>query len=221
VDEIDIDLEITPGFNLELFDDQQEAAAEAKKQAVAIRTKNRIAMRRASAEAHLAEILPATIAEGDAWHIMSQGDIDAMSYLTHLLKTTPMQYVAFSTWCMAMPDVEQIAAWLNTGKISRVDAYVGEIFPNQYAAEHEALCSAMKTHGGRVAVFKNHSKLFLCQAYDGAAWVIESSANINTNPRAEQTVITADRTLFDFYKNHLDGIRSFFRDFDDWTPHHG
>lgn len=40
-------------------------------------------------------------------------------------------------------------------------------------------------------------------------FVIESSANINTNPRTEQGVITIDRGLVDFYKNYFDKIKSY------------
>jgi len=47
---------------------------------------------------------------------------------------------------------------------------------------------------------------------------IESSANINTNPRTEQTVITVDTGLARFYKDFFDGIKSFERNFDDWKP---
>lgn len=39
------------------------------------------------------------------------------------------------------------------------------------------------------------------------AFVIESSANINTNPRTEQGVITISRDLFEFYKQYFDGIK--------------
>lgn len=217
-----LDLELELDLNIEGFDAASFAADQAKtgaaaKKAAAHRTRSRRHARRATSEARLAEILPAEIEDGDAWHVLSQGDIDALSYLQHLLKTTRMDYVALSTWCMAMPDVEQLAAWLAAGTIGRLDAYVGEIFPNQYAAEYEALCAAVRTCNGRVAVYKNHSKLFLCRS-GARAWVIESSANINTNPRAENTVLTADRGLFDHHKAHLDGIRSFERNFDDWTP---
>lgn len=213
-----LDIDPSP-FNFELFERNEEQEKEARRQAVAARTVSKRQMRKAASEARLAEILPEEIKEGEAWHVISQGDIDAMSYLAHLIKHTPMDYVAFSTWCMAMHDVQQLNTWLQNGTIGRLEAYVGEIFPNQYPAEHEALAAAIRQHGngGRMAVFRNHSKLFLCRAGD-RAWVVESSANINTNPRAEQTVITADRSLFDFYKQFLDGIRSFNRDFDDWKP---
>lgn len=33
------------------------------------------------------------------------------------------------------------------------------------------------------------------------------SANINTNPRTEQGVITINRELYQFYKDYFDGIK--------------
>lgn len=71
--------------------------------------------------------------------------------------------------------------------------------------------------GGRVAIFRNHSKVFLCRA-GARAWVIESSANINTNPRTENTVITSDLGLYEHHKAYFDSIKSFARDFDEWQP---
>jgi len=41
--------------------------------------------------------------------------------------------------------------------------------------------------------------------------VIESSANLNTNPRIEQTCITRDRDLFEFYRDFFSGIHSVTR----------
>ena len=39
--------------------------------------------------------------------------------------------------------------------------------------------------------------------------LIESSANVNTNPRSENTVITVDRQLVRDYIELFNGIRSF------------
>lgn len=214
--DLDLCLDLTDFDEKQFLVDERRHVAQ-KRSAAAARTRSRRMARRASSEAKLAEILPPTIDDGDAWHVLSAGDVDALSYLAHLLKAQPMEYVALSTWCMAMADVEQLRAWLEEGRIGRLDAYVGEIFPGQYSGEHEALCAAVRAYGGRVCVYRNHSKLFLCRA-GSRAWVIESSANINTNPRAENTVITADADLFEHHKRHLDGVRSFERNFDGWSP---
>jgi hypothetical protein len=176
--------------------------------------------RRARSEAALAEVWPPELVPGTSYHFISQGDVDALSYLAAILRTHRLDYLQFSTWCMALDDVAQIERWLVDGHIGRVDAYCGEIFPSQYADEHALLCDVIRMHGGRVCVFRNHSKLMVGYGYGSGelAFAIESSANINTNPRAEQTAIHVDRDLADFYREFLDGVKSYNRDFDDWTP---
>jgi hypothetical protein len=119
---------------------------------------------------------------------------------------------------MAAEDVLELKHLTDTGRIKRVDAYVGEIFPGSYAAVYEQLCAIIRDNGGRVAVFRNHAKVYagFGERFD---FVIESSANINTNPRSEQTTITIDGDLALFYKDFYDRTKSFNHDFDDWEPY--
>lgn len=188
-----------------------------RRQATAHRTRSITRARRAKSEATLSQILPHDIADGESWHVVTAGDVDALSYLAHVLAMHNLDYLALSTWCMSLADVEQIGQWVTDGRISRIDAYLGEIFPKQYGPAWEALIPITKATGGRIAILRNHAKIFLCRS-GARAWVIESSANINTNPRIEQSVITADVGLFEHHKTYFDSLRSFFRDFDDWRP---
>jgi hypothetical protein len=173
--------------------------------------------RRAWSESKLLEILPYHLAPATTYHILTGGDIDALSFLKHVVRAQPLDYCLLSTWCMALDDVAQLADWLTTGRIKRLDVYVGEIFPGSYAAEHRALVPVIRAHGGRVAVFRNHSKVI---AGTGPAYpfAVASSANVNTNPRTENTVLTTGHDVFDFYRTYFDAIRSYSRDFDDWRP---
>lgn len=205
---------------LDLFESLPELEAELNAEADrarAVIVRARVAARRSASEEVLATVLPPDIADGDAWHVISSGDVDALSFLAHLLATHDMDHVVFSTWCMAIDDVERVGGWLERGRIRHVDAYVGEIFPGSYTREFVALSAVLRAHGGRICVFRNHSKVFLCRSGD-RHWVIESSANINTNPRTENTVITADRGLYEHHRAYFDGITSFDRSFDDWLP---
>lgn len=213
---------------LDLFADEFAAAEAAlageraeKERIQAYTRQSRRETRRAKSEAHLAEVWPERLEPGASYHFMSQGDVDSLSYLAAILRTQRLDYLLFSTWCMALNDVAQIERWLLDGAIGRVDAYCGEIFPSQYADEHALLCDVIRNHGGRVAVFRNHSKIMAGYGPDGFAFAAESSANINTNPRAEQTAIHCDRGLADFYREFFDGVKSFNRDFDavlPWSP---
>ena len=111
---------------------------------------------------------------------------------------------------MAAEDVLQLTQWQETGKIKRLDVYVGEIFPNQYRYEWAMLKDWYKAHpdAGRVCVFRNHSKIYAGTG-ELFSFGVQTSANINTNPRTENGCITISHDLYMFYKEYFDGIISF------------
>lgn len=67
-------------------------------------------------------------------------------------------------------------------------------------------------------MFRNHSKIMVLLG-DKFDATIESSANVNTNPRSEQATITIDTELALWYKEIFDGVKSFERDFDNVQPY--
>lgn len=169
-------------------------------------------------ETALDDALDWHLEKGVAYHCISFGDVDSLTYLRHIVRQEPLEYVMISTWCMAMEDAEEIAQWIERGMIGRVDFYVGEIFKNGYRGVRDAIEAIAKSCGGRVARFRNHSKV-MAGFGSRFSFAIESSANINTNPRTEQAVITVDRGLAEFYKEFFDGINSFDPGFEDWEPY--
>lgn len=169
-------------------------------------------------EAALDDALDWHLEEGCAYHCISFGDVDSLTYLRHILRQQPIEYLVCSTWCMAMEDAIEISEWVKRGMIGRIDFYVGEIFKNGYRGVRDAIEAIARSGGGRVARFRNHSKV-MAGFGKGFDFVIESSANINTNPRTEQTVITVDSGLARFYKEFFDGINSFDEGFEDWKPY--
>ena len=118
---------------------------------------------------------------------------------------------------MASEDIREIRSWIEQGYIGRCDFYIGEIFKASYYKQYEELTDLCKKLGGRVCMFRNHAKVMVAlgERFDA---VIESSANVNTNPRTEQTIVTVDTELALWYKNFFDGIKSFERNFDDVEP---
>lgn len=174
--------------------------------------------RRAFSESKLLDMLDRDFTPGATYHCISGGDIDSLSYVKHIIRQQDLDYLLFSTWCMADDDVLQFKDWVESGKIKRLDAYCGEIFPGSYAKEHRGMKEIVDKCSGRVAIFKNHAKIF-AGIGDKFAFAIESSANINTNPRTENTTISVGNDIYEFYKEFFDGIKSFKRDYDDWKPY--
>lgn len=182
-------------------------------------TGGRYVERRIKSELALEESLPWHFEKGTAYHCFSFGDVDALTYLRVIIKQQRVEYALLSTWCMAATDVDEITKWIRHGDLGRIDFYVGEIFQASYAPIYLMLSDLVKEFGGRVAIFRNHSKVMagFGERFD---FVIEGSANVNTNPRAECAVITVDSALARFYKEEVfDNIQSFNKDFDDWEPY--
>jgi hypothetical protein len=147
--------------------------------------------------------------QGHSYHIITGGNVDSLSFLKVILLHQNIKFMMMSTWCMAAEDVEQLKEWFKAGKIECLDTYVGEIFPSQYRIEWDMLKKFYQQNRvGRLAYFKNHSKIY-AGVGDKFPFVIESSANVNTNPRTEQAVITIDRGLVDFYFSYFNKIKSF------------
>ena len=180
----------------------------AQKRSTNIKRRHQNTYRRAFSETQLLDICDLPFQEGDSYHFITGGDVDGLSYLKIVLRQQDLEYCLFSTWCMASEDIYQMQDWLESGKIKKMDAYVGEIFPGSYRLEYALLKPIIEAHGGRVAVFRNHAKIFAGYG-DKFHFGIETSANINTNPRSENGCITIDRKLFEFYKEYFDGIISF------------
>lgn len=190
-----------------LVPDLENAEPQTKVRVLKRRAKN--TYRRAFGETQLMDAIGTLdFKDGDSYHFISGGDVDALSYLKVILRQQDLDYCLFSTWCMAAEDIYQIHDWLDSGKIKRVDAYVGEIFPGSYRKEYNLLKPIIEKCGGRVAVFRNHSKIF---AGTGPKFDfgVETSANINTNPRTENGCITIGTDIYKFYRDYFDGIISF------------
>jgi len=165
--------------------------------------------RRAFSELQLLELNKTGYKQDHSYHFITAGDVDALSYLKTIIHDQDLDYCLFSTWVMSAEDILQFGQWLKDGKIKRLDAYLGEIFQNSYTVEFVMLKDIFKKYQcGRIAMFKNHSKVFAGYG-DKYHFGIETSANINTNPRTENACITINEQIYKFYKEYFDGIVSF------------
>ena len=169
--------------------------------------------RRAFSEVRMLEAMKyVKLRQGHTYNFITAGDVDSLTYLKVVLNQHDLDFVLLSTWCMSAEDILQIQQWHEAGRIKRFDMYLGEIFPGSYRVEWQMVKSFYQSHPevGRVAVFKNHSKIYAgCNEAENFYFGIQTSANINTNPRTEQGSITVDKGIYDFYKDYFDGIKSF------------
>jgi hypothetical protein len=145
--------------------------------------------------------------ENHSYNFITAGDVDALSYLKLIINKQDLKHVLISTWVISAEDILQIGLWHEEGKLQSIDFYVGEIFPNQYKIEYDMLKNlTQKT--GKLVHFKNHSKIFAGYG-DKFYFGIQTSANVNTNPRTENGNIIIGKEIYDFYLSYFDKVTSF------------
>lgn len=169
--------------------------------------------RRAFSEVKLLEAMHyVKLEQGKTYNFITAGDVDSLSFLKVVINQHDLDHVLCSTWCMAAEDILQLQMWYDAGKIKHIDMYMGEIFPGSYRVEWKMVKDFYAAHpeAGRAAIFRNHSKIYAgCNEKENFYFGIQTSANINTNPRTEQGSITVDKDIYEFYKSYFDGINSF------------
>lgn len=188
---------------------ENEAHVDGLKARALVKKTSRLMLRRAKSEAVLAEVLPPVLKMGYSYHVISHGDVDALSYLSHVAKAWPLESVLISTWCMAMPDIVWLRQQVECGRIGMVDFVLGEIFPSQYPDEVIAVQQMVDEGMASMKIARNHAKIMTADNPQEGIWLaIESSSNVNTNPRIEQTAIHMSRELHDHYRNFYADVKS-------------
>ena len=178
----------------------------AKMRACCQATKNRRTLRRLAAEQKLEEILPPIPAPGMAYHVLSDGSIDFSVFASYLLKAFPFDHLLVSSWVSSAADIDLLLNWVSTGTVKNLRLYLGE-FADSRDPDISEKCWRTELAGQPVSLTlaRIHAKLLLCSnAAQGIYIAMESSANLNRNSRVEQTVITRDPDLYQFYLDYFD-----------------
>lgn len=200
-----------PQQKQKIVKDKEEPTSNHRRTTECVAFSEKYLYKRAFSESHLIDCLGMEdFKEGYSYNFITGGDVDALSYLKLIIRHNPrINYLLLSTWVISAEDILQLDKWLENGTIGKLDIYLGEIFPKTYKIEFGMIKKIIEKYQcGRVAVFRNHSKIF-AGTTDKYSFGIQMSCNINTNPRTENGCIQINDEIFKFYKEYFDGINSF------------
>jgi hypothetical protein len=159
-------------------------------------------------EENLRKVFPEKVEAGTAYHFLSSGDIDQLSYPTVLIEKMGLFDCFYcSTWTMTHLDVQIIEGWAERGLIQSPTFAVGEYFQKRETAAYATLAAMLQRTGGRLRCFPNHAKLVLMGSAARDEWmVLTGSSNLSMNPRCEQTILWNDREIFEFYRGWFESL---------------
>lgn len=173
---------------------------------------DRYECRRAFGVAELAQAMgKVRFDAGHSYNFITEGDVDYMSYLRLIIaKVQRLDEVIVSVWRMLEEDWMWLVMLFHQGRIGHLDFYVGDMFPTVCEGTWRLVTSFYQRHpsAGRAVYYRNHTKIFLAASHwEGLYLTFQASCNCNTNPRAEQAVLTVDKRLWQFYCDYFEGVR--------------
>ena len=175
--------------------------------------------RRLESEMSLEDCLDWHWEPGTSYHVISFGDVDAITYLRAALRQERLEYLLIATYRLAMTDVMELRRWVDRGMIGHLDMVVSALMPDTHNDIYMALADVVRSTGGRVCVAMNHAKV-MAGFGDRFDFTVEGSSNMTTNPRIEINVISVDSTLARWFKESVfDSLESNFCDFPGWRPY--
>jgi len=155
---------------------------------------------------NVAEIVAAIPPPGSSLHVIGNGAYDFFDWIPHLqaLMGEPARGW-FSTWTMNRGNVLDLLGLYDAGRLTSLTMLTGLYFKRRESSVYATLLEGIQERGQRYLAFLNHTKLILLQA--GEAYItVEGSANLTSNPRLEQYVISNDQSLLEFHTEWIEAL---------------
>lgn len=141
--------------------------------------------------------------------ITSQGGFSSIGFIAFIAQKTVINDFIVSSLRIGRKHLQYLDALHKQGRLGNATFVVGGLMKDsgktvshyKYYEDLEGVCQ--KNHWNCI-VKNNHSKILLFDADDGK-YVIETSSNLNENPKMEQFSFEKSDELFFFYKNYLVG----------------
>jgi hypothetical protein len=144
-------------------------------------------------------------------HMIARGHSPAWLFVPRVLELAApavIESLAIATLSTNEKCSAHLFDLIDRGQIRRVSMLVSNYFEKASGREFQMLAAGLKARGQRIAVARNHAKIFCIALSDKRRMVIESSANLRSNRNYEQTTIIHSAPLFDFHVGWIERVMS-------------
>lgn len=155
---------------------------------------------------HLQDLLPTLPERGWTYHVVSRGNFDFWTYVPHLIKLAG-RFDEFycSTWTMNRDVATEMLQLYDNGKLGKINLLTGTYFKRRETAVYALILEGLLKRGQRYMAFRNHTKIMLL-GNEKNRIVVEGSANLTANPRAENFMITHHPDVYDFHRAWMEDM---------------
>lgn len=148
--------------------------------------------------------------DGEVFKFLSTGGFSAISFIRFVARRTVIRRLTVSTLRVGKKEMQALHVLHSGQRLDKAEFIIGSFMKNDsktgrrygYYDLFEQIC---RKNGWAFAVAQNHSKLLLFDTYAGK-FVIETSSNLNENPKMEQFSFERSTELYEFYLAALEPL---------------
>ena len=152
----------------------------------------------------LETIMPC-LPEDEVYKLVSDGGFSSISFVKYIAERTVIRNMHVSSFRIGKKELQLIDALHQQGKILKCNFAVGTLMKNagmtvnryHYYDNFVGVC---EKNDWKYMTVNNYSKLLLFDT-DCGKFVLETSSNLNENPKIEQFSFEMDEELYRFYKS--------------------
>lgn len=143
--------------------------------------------------------------------LVSFGDFSSIGFVNFVASRTKIKSMTASTLRVGKKHLKCLDALHSSGKIGHVHFIVGSIMSSdsQTGKKYgyfDNLQDVCEKNGWDITVYSNHSKVILMDTEVGK-FVLETSSNLNENPKMEQFSFEKNEELYEMYINVFEEVR--------------
>lgn len=143
--------------------------------------------------------------------LVSFGDFSSIGFVNFVASRTKIKSMTASTLRVGKKHLKCLDTLHSSGKIDHVHFIVGSIMSNdsQTAKKYgyfDNLKDVCEKNDWDITVYSNHSKVILMDTEAGK-FVLETSSNLNENPKMEQFSFEKNEKLYEMYMNVFEEVR--------------
>lgn len=139
--------------------------------------------------------------------MISEGSFSSLGIIEFVASQTKIREFTVSTLRVGAKHLKALDTLHKNGKLDTVNFIVGSVMKNDSKlgkkyGYYDDLSEVCQKNNWKVIVRNNHSKILLFDTEDGK-YVVETSSNLNENPKMEQFSFYKNDEMYGFYKGFL------------------
>jgi hypothetical protein len=159
-----------------------------------------------SGTVQLSALLPETLKNAEYRFISGKGGFSSINFIDWVCKKEAIKNLCVSTLAVGKKEIMKLSEL----DIEKATFIVGTIFKKRGLAEsynyYDVFREICEDKKWDIIETNNHSKIILMQTKQHY-YVLETSSNLNENPKMEQFCFCDNKELYDFYNQFFIGLK--------------